>query len=106
MTVATEIPTKATHEASIVILKPGTAFQANIVVFEDDDGSYSAIVENLPGANGTGDSEADAIESAKESIQGLIESYAARNLPTPWVTDIKKTSRREGATEHWVIVHA
>ncbi len=53
-------------------------------MIKEDDGSYSAIVLNLPGAGSCGDSEDQAIENAREAVVGAIRSYLEHGEDVPW----------------------
>jgi predicted RNase H-like HicB family nuclease len=76
-----------------------SAYRCDIALFQEDDGQFSAIVLNLPGAASCGDTEAGALESVKESIRGLIEVYKEHSDPIPWKNykseDIPENSKIE-----------
>ena len=51
----------------------------------DEDGGYSTIAINLPGAGSCGDTEEESIANAKEAIEGVLESYLESGDPIPWL---------------------
>ncbi len=62
----------------------GENYECQLSVIQDSERSWSAIVVNLPGAGGCGDTEQEAIDDAKRSVVGLIESYAEDGVDVPW----------------------
>ena len=56
-----------------------------LVISTDEYGVISAVVANLPGAGGCGDTEDEAIEGAKESALDLIEEHQNSNEAIGWI---------------------
>ncbi|MGA9100113.1 MAG: type II toxin-antitoxin system HicB family antitoxin [Methanotrichaceae archaeon] len=63
-----------------------------IQLIKEDDGSYTVIVPALPGCLTSGETVEEAIEMAKEAIEGYIESLAARGLEIPVEEDKIETT--------------
>lgn len=63
------------------------AYRCHLSIVNEGDGTFSAIVLNLPGAGSCGDTEEEAIENAKEAVRGLIASYEEVGDPVPWRKD-------------------
>jgi predicted RNase H-like HicB family nuclease len=61
-----------------------TGHRCQVAITRDDDGGYSAIVLNLPGAGSCGATEDEAIENAKEAVAGVVESYRDDGVEVPW----------------------
>jgi predicted RNase H-like HicB family nuclease len=80
------------------------AYRCHICLIPEEDGEFSALVLNLPGAGSCGPTEAEAIQNVEESIRGLIEVYKDYGDPIPW-----KDSRAEeipnGAKTKWILVN-
>lgn len=84
---------------------PAIAFRLNVLILKEDDGTFSGIVLNLPGAGSCGASEVEVIENVREAVGGLIESYRAAGDAIPW----KDTSGAEipaGAKQKWILMDA
>jgi predicted RNase H-like HicB family nuclease len=81
-----------------------SAYRCHICLVPEDDGQFSAIVLNLPGAASCGATESEALENVQESIRGLIEVYKEHDDPIPW-----KDSRSEeipaGTKTQWILVN-
>lgn len=58
----------------------------NIETIQETDGTWSAITLNLPGGGGCGETESEAIDDAKQSVVGLIESYEEEGVDVPFVS--------------------
>jgi len=59
-------------------------YRCRLHIVREDDGTFSAVVLNLPGAGSCGDTEEEAVENAKEAIRGLVASYADAGESIPW----------------------
>ena len=63
-----------------------TAINSFLVeLIPEDDGSFSAVVINLPGVGSCGDTEAEAIENVKEAMTGVLEEYTESGEDVPWI---------------------
>lgn len=79
------------------------AYRCRLAILAEDDGTYSAIVLNLPGAGSCGASEEEAIKNAREAVRGVVDSYADDGMDIPWETNYKIPA---GATCKWILVDA
>lgn len=80
------------------------AYRCHLLIVNEEDGTFSAIVLNLPGAGSCGDTEDEAIENAKEAVRGLIASYEAAGDHIPWKKDGGDVP--SGGKHKWVLVDA
>lgn len=61
-----------------------TWYSLTIELMPEDDGGYSAICLNCPGAGSQGETIQEALENATEACTGWIESYIADRRRIPW----------------------
>lgn len=54
-----------------------------VLLEEDEDGVFVAIVPSLPGCIAQGNTRADALRNVKEAISGYLESLRAHGDPIP-----------------------
>ena len=80
------------------------SYRCHPAVLADEDGGFSALVLNLPGAGSCGDSEDEAIANAREAVVGVIESYLDEKAEIPWL-DAAEYQIPEGATQKWIVVN-
>jgi predicted RNase H-like HicB family nuclease len=85
--------------------KPGKGYRIHLLITRDDVGCYSAIALNLPGAGSCGETEEEAVESAKDAIRLALESYEASGEVIPW-KDTSAESIPPGAKQRWIILNA
>ena len=64
-----------------------TTLHYKILLRKEDDGTYTVIVPSLPGCLTFGHTVEDALEMAKEAIEGFIECMIARGEEVPVETD-------------------
>jgi len=62
-----------------------------IKLMPEEDGTYYAYVEELPGCATVGDTEEEAMEKIREAMWGWIESNLERGLEIPLPDDRTKT---------------
>ena len=79
-------------------------FSCRIAVVPEEDGTFSAIVLNLPGAGSCGDTEEDALNNAREAIRGVIESHRDSGEDIPWC-DVNEADIPANATLKWIVVN-
>lgn len=95
-----------TYEIGETKFNPST-YRCHLAIVHDGENSWSVIILNLPGGGGCGETESEAIEDAKCSVVGLVESYIEEGVEVPWIdsttTDVEIP---EGARQMWVLVHA
>lgn len=81
------------------------AYRCHIALISEDDGSFSAVVLNLPGCGSCGPTEEEAIRNVREAISGVIESHNSAGEEIPWIDmaeeDIPVDSKRT-----WILVDA
>jgi antitoxin HicB len=54
-----------------------------VIVEPDEDGIFVATVPSLPGCVSQGPSQAEALQNAREAIEGYLESLRDRGDPIP-----------------------
>ena len=81
------------------------AYRCHVCLIREDDGSFSAVVLNLPGAGSCGDTEEEALQNVRESVLGVIESYLAAGDEIPWKDSLSE-GIPEGAKHKWILVNA
>jgi predicted RNase H-like HicB family nuclease len=54
-----------------------------IILEQDEDGVFSAIVPSLPGCISQGNTRNEALVNIKEAMEGYIESLSKHNEPIP-----------------------
>lgn len=64
-----------------------TTLHYKILLRKEEDGAYTVIVPSLPGCLTFGHSVEEALEMAKEAIEGFIECVIARGEEVPVETD-------------------
>ena len=96
--------TDGAYEVGSPRFKPNS-LRCHVAILREDDGTFSAIVLNLPGAGSCGDSEDEAIANIRESVIGVVESYLHAGERIPWA---EPTSYKipEGAKLKWILVNA
>ena len=68
-------------------IKAMTILRYRILLRKEDDGTYTVIVPSLPGCLTFGHTVEEALEMAKEAIEGFIECMIARGEEVPVETD-------------------
>ncbi len=71
---------------------------------ENEEGGFSVIALNLPGAGSSGPTEEVAIERAKLAVQAVIEDYRESGETIPWQDTIRHVAEK-GTKTKWVVVH-
>ena len=54
-----------------------------IIIEQDEDGVFSAVVPSLPGCISQGSTRSEALINIKEAMEGYIESLTKHNEPIP-----------------------
>lgn len=78
------------------------AYRIHVLISKDEDGVFSAVANNLPGAGSCGDTEEEAIENLKEAVQGIIASYQDAGGLIPW-REVTHDDLPLGAKQKWII---
>jgi len=81
------------------------SYRCHLAIIKDGEGSFSAVVMNLPGAGSCGDTEEEAIANVREAVVGLIESYGDHQQEIPW-SAFDSYEIPEGAGQKWILVDA
>lgn len=76
--------------------------RCQVAITRDDDGGYSAIVLNLPGAGSCGATEEEALENAKQAVDGVVESYRDDGIEVPWADAFELPAN---ASLRWIVVN-
>ena len=79
-------------------------YRCHILLLKEDDGSYSALVLNLPGAGSCGDTEEEAMRNVREAAAGAIESYLNHDEDIPWADSLAAEIPDNGK-QRWILVH-
>ncbi|MCD4727483.1 MAG: type II toxin-antitoxin system HicB family antitoxin [Pirellulales bacterium] len=95
--------------ATTIILDPEwdkqKAYRCHVSMVQEEDGCFSAIVLNLPGAGSCGDSEEEALENVREAVLGVIESHVEAGEEIPWL-GLDEYEIPKGAPTKWILVNA
>ena len=72
-------------------------YPCRVRLIAEDDGTWSAIVLNLPGAGSCGATEEEALENVREAVRGLIASYTEDGEIIPLVRNNRRrpSSKRQ-----------
>ena len=81
-----------------------SAYRCHVCLVPEEDGQFSAIVLNLPGAASCGNTESEALANVEESIRGLIEVYKETHDPIPW-KDYRSEDIPSGTKTQWIMVN-
>ena len=81
------------------------AYRSHICLVQEDDGSFSAIVLNLPGTGSCGNTEEEALKNVREAILGVIESHVEAGEEIPW-RGLDEYTIPEGTKQKWILVNA
>jgi predicted RNase H-like HicB family nuclease len=79
------------------------SYRCHVAVIREDDGSFSTIVLNLPGAGSCGESEEIAFVNVREAIAEVAASYEDAGEEIPWATNY---AIPEGVKTKWILVNA
>lgn len=60
-----------------------TSRSYRVLLEQDEDGKFTAIVPELPGCLSCGDTRDEALKNVKEAIEAYIESLQKHNEPVP-----------------------
>ena len=80
------------------------SYRCHILILKEEEGDYSVVALNLPGAGSCGHTEEDAIKNAKEAIRGVIVSHLEAKEEIPW-TNVNPADIPDGASHKVVIVN-
>ena len=100
-----EVEGSASYPVIIGDWQDKKAYRCHVVVLEEEDGSFSTIVVNLPGCGSCGPTLEEALENTFEAVLGVVESHIAAGESIPW-KDSSATDIPEGAIQKWILVNA
>lgn len=80
-------------------------YRCHVAISRDDEGRFSAVALNLPGAGSCGDTSEEAVANAREAVLGIIASYREENLEIPW-TDSASCHPKSGVEHRWIFLNA
>jgi predicted RNase H-like HicB family nuclease len=81
------------------------AYRFRIQITKEEDGSFSAIVMNLPGIGSCGSTEEETMANVREAIVAAMEAYNASHAPIPWKV-ITSVQIPYGAKQKWIVLDA
>lgn len=84
--------------------RPEGLIECRAILRPEEEGGFSAIVRDLPGAVSQGDTEAEALANLREAFAGLVLAYRENNQPIPFC-DREAALTGEGCKERWILVH-
>ncbi len=79
-----------------------SSLRAHVAILPEDDGTFSAIVLNLPGAGSCGDTLDEAVANVKDAVLAVVESYQDDGISVPWTAEYEIP---DGATCMWIEVN-
>ena len=82
-----------------------TVYRFYVHLMENEEGGFSAIVLNLPGAGSSGSTEVEALERVQEAISGVIEEYAETGEELPFDNSYRSALPTIGKFK-WIVMHA
>ncbi len=86
--------------------KPGKKLiRCLVYLIKEDEGGFSVLAANLPGAASQGDTQEEALANIVDAIEGVMAAYHAAGEEVPW-TEEPRPKDFPHITEHWVVVHA
>jgi len=104
---ATELPITEKQQGVTNFVKtyPGSdGYRCHLAILSEEDGSFSAIALNLPGAGSCGETEVEAEANAREAVEGVIQSYVEDGLAVPW-EDSQNYVVPAGCKQKWITVN-
>ncbi len=93
----------AKYEVFRAVFNP-KRYRCHLAIIREEDGAFSAVVLNLPGAGSCGDTEVEAVANAREAASAVIAEYlASENGAIPWLS-IEQYEIPEGVKQKWIVV--
>ena len=80
------------------------AYRCHICLIREEDGTFSAVVLNLPGAGSTAPLRR-RLCNVREAVLGVAESHAEAGEEIPW-QDSLSCEIPENAAQKWILVNA
>ena len=60
-------------------------YRCEVSIIQEEDGTLSAVVLNLPGAGSCGNTAEEALKNLREAVLGVIESHIETGEDIPWL---------------------
>jgi predicted RNase H-like HicB family nuclease len=60
-------------------------YRVEILTIQEEEGGFSTIALNLPGAGSCGDTKDESVANAKEAIKAVLEVHTKAGDMIPWV---------------------
>ncbi len=93
----------AKYEVFQAVFNP-KRYRCHLAIIREEDGAFSAVVLNLPGAGSCGDTEAAAVANAREAASAVIAEYLdSEDGAIPWLP-IEQYEIPEDAKQKWIVV--
>ena len=93
------------HDTLVVVPSAGwtgrDGEQIHMRLLQEEDGGYSVIALNLPGAASSGDTVKEAVANLRDAVRELLASYADLNKPVPWRDSREKNTPE---TDQWIMI--
>jgi predicted RNase H-like HicB family nuclease len=86
-------------------LKSQRVYRCHVCMIPEDDGTFSVVVLNLPGAGSCGRTKEEAIENVREAVLGVIASHREHGEEVPW-KDAGPGDIPANGTPKWILVNA
>lgn len=77
----------------------------HLLIIKEGDGTFSAVVLNLPGTGSCGETEEEATANAKDAARAALDVYHDSGEEIPW-KDTAAVAIPAGAKQKWVILDA
>ena len=75
---------RVTVSASVKTTSEPGPYRIEILTIEEEEGGYSTIALNLPGAGSCGDTKEQSIANAEDAIKTVLEEYKESGDRIPW----------------------
>ena len=85
-----------TTENDLAMNSPLKAQTLVVALIEEDEGGYSVIALNLPGAASQGETKEEALANIRDAAIGCLEEYETCGEEVPWV-DVSQEDIPAGA---------
>jgi predicted RNase H-like HicB family nuclease len=108
MSVVLELKNESRHAAfSLDWPRDTNVYRCHICYIAEDDGTFSAIVLNLPGVGSCGKTIEEATTNVREAILGTIESYIEDGEQIPWKdSTLDSDNLPKDSVQKWILVNA
>lgn len=88
---------------------PPERVRCHIAITPEEDGGFSVVVLNLPGAGSCGATQEEAISNVRDAVAGAVELYRELGMDIPWLDlaeyDLEEYGTLSEATLRWILVN-